>query len=90
LAYELGIRLKDSYQLMSKQVGRSDNLGFTKRDYKNYLRNKRQRVLKFVEVASLERYFHHQLKENSSYYYVFQLDAEELIINIFWAGKNDN
>jgi zinc finger SWIM domain-containing protein 3 len=83
LAYELGIRLKDSYQLMSKQVGGSDNFGFTKRDHKNYLCNKRQRALKFGEVASLERYFRHQLKENSSYYYSFQLDAEELIINIF-------
>jgi zinc finger SWIM domain-containing protein 3 len=30
LAYESGLRLKDSYQLMSKQVGGSDNLGFTK------------------------------------------------------------
>jgi hypothetical protein len=40
LAYESGIKLKDSYQLMSKQVGGSDNLGFTKRDHKYYLRNK--------------------------------------------------
>ena len=34
LAYEAGIRLKDSYQLMSKQVRGNDNLGFTKRDHK--------------------------------------------------------
>jgi zinc finger SWIM domain-containing protein 3 len=85
LAYESGIRLKDSYQLMSKQVGGSDNLGFTKRDHKNYLRNKRQRALKFGEAASLEKYFRHQLKESPSYFYAFQLDAEELITNIFWA-----
>jgi zinc finger SWIM domain-containing protein 3 len=85
LAYESGLRLKDSYQLMSKQVGGGDNLGFTKQDHKNYLRNKRQRALKFGEAASLERYFRHQLKENPSYYYAFQLDVEELITNIFWA-----
>jgi len=30
LEYESGLRLKDSYQLMSKQVGGCDNLGFTK------------------------------------------------------------
>jgi zinc finger SWIM domain-containing protein 3 len=42
LAYESGLRLKDSYQLMSKQVGGGDNLGFTKQDHKNYLCNKRQ------------------------------------------------
>jgi zinc finger SWIM domain-containing protein 3 len=86
LAYESGIRLKDSYQLMSKQVGGSDNLGFTKRDHKNYLRNKRQRALNFGEAASLEKYFRHQLKESPSYFYAFQLDAEELITNIFWAN----
>jgi hypothetical protein len=40
LAYESSLRLKDSYQFMSKQVGGSDNLSFTKHDHKNYLRNK--------------------------------------------------
>jgi zinc finger SWIM domain-containing protein 3 len=83
LAYELGLRLKDSYQLMSKQVGGGDNLGFTKQDHKNYLCNKRQKALKFGEAANLERYFRGQLKENPSYYYAFQLDVEELITNIF-------
>jgi hypothetical protein len=56
---------------MSKKVSGSDNLGFTNRDHKDYLRNKRQRALKFEEAASLERYFRHQLKENLSYYYAF-------------------
>jgi zinc finger SWIM domain-containing protein 3 len=85
LAYESGLRLKDSYQLMSKQVGGGKNLGFTKQDHKNYLRNKQQRALKFGEATSLERYFSNQLKQNPSYYYAFQLDVEELITNIFWA-----
>jgi zinc finger SWIM domain-containing protein 3 len=85
LAYESSLRLKDSYQHMSKQVGGGDNLGFTKQDHKNYLRNKRQKALKFGEAASLERYFRSQFKENPSYYYAFQLDVEELITNIFWA-----
>ena len=85
MAYESGLRLNDFYQLMSKQVGGSDNLGFTKQNHKNYLRNKRQRALKFGEAASLEMYFRNQLKQNPSYYYAFQLDVEELITNIFWA-----
>jgi zinc finger SWIM domain-containing protein 3 len=85
LAYESGIRLKNSYQLINKQVGGSNNLGFTKRDHNNYLRNKQQRILKFGKVATLKRYFRHKLKENLSYYYVFQLDVEKLITNIFWA-----
>ena len=36
-------------------------------------------------VASLRRYFSHQLKENPSYYFTTQLDCEKLITNIFWA-----
>ncbi|XP_075655108.1 putative hexokinase-like 2 protein [Castanea sativa] len=41
LAHESGLRLKQSYELLSKQVGGYDNLGFTKQDHKNYLRTKR-------------------------------------------------
>ena len=40
LAHESGLRLKQFYELLSKQVGGYDNLGFTKQDHKNYLRTK--------------------------------------------------
>ncbi|KAL0006426.1 hypothetical protein SO802_013987 [Lithocarpus litseifolius] len=83
LAHESGLRLKQSYELLSKQVGRYDNLGFTKQDHKNNLRTKRQRDMEHGEAASLGRYFSRQLKENPSYYFATQLDCEELITNIF-------
>ena len=41
LAHESGLRLKQSYELLSKQVGGYDNFGFTKQDHKNYLHTKR-------------------------------------------------
>ena len=85
LAHELGLRLKQSYELLSKQVSGYDNLGFTKQDHKNYLRTKRQRDMEHGAAASLRRYFSHQLKENPSYYFATQWDCEELITNIFWA-----
>ncbi|XP_030925797.1 protein FAR1-RELATED SEQUENCE 5-like [Quercus lobata] len=85
LAHESGLRLKQSYELLSKQVGGYDNLGFTKQDHRNYLCTKRQRDMKHGEAASLGRYFSRQLKENPSYYFATQLDCEELINNIFWA-----
>ncbi|XP_075674731.1 protein FAR1-RELATED SEQUENCE 5-like [Castanea sativa] len=86
LAHESGLRLKQSYELLSKQVGGYDNLGFTKQDHKNYLRTKRQRDMEHGEAASLGRYFSRQLKENPSYYFATQLDYEEFITNIFWAN----
>ena len=85
LAHESGLRLKQSYELLSKQVGGYDNLGFTKQDHINYLRTKWQRDMEYGEAASLGRYFSCQLKENPSYYFATQLDCEELITNIFWA-----
>ncbi|XP_023894026.2 protein FAR1-RELATED SEQUENCE 5-like [Quercus suber] len=85
LAHESGLKLKQSYEFLSKQVGGYDNLGFTKQDHKNYLRTKRQRDMEHGAAASLGRYFSRQLKENPSYYFATQLDCEELITNIFWA-----
>ena len=83
LAHESRLRLKQSYELLSKQVGGYDNLVFTKQDHKNYLRTKRQRDMEHRATASLGRHFSHQLKENPSYYFATQLDCEELITNIF-------
>ena len=85
LAHESGLRLKQSYEFLSKQVGGYDNLGFTKQDHKNYLRTKRQKDMEHRVAASLGRYFSRQLKENPSYYFATQLDCVELITNIFWA-----
>ena len=86
LAHESGLRLKQSHELLSKQVGGYDNLGFTKQDHKNYLCTRRQRDMEHGEAVNLGRYFNHQLKENPSYYFTTQLDYEELITNIFWAN----
>ncbi|KAL4606835.1 hypothetical protein ACB092_09G132800 [Castanea dentata] len=57
LAHESRLRLKQSYKLLSKQVGGYYNLGFTKQDHKNYLRIKQQRDMEHGEAASLGRYF---------------------------------
>ncbi|XP_023892752.1 protein FAR1-RELATED SEQUENCE 5-like [Quercus suber] len=86
LAHESRLRLKQSYEFLSKQVGGYDNLGFTKQDHKNYLRTKRQRDMEYGEAASSGGYFSRQLKENPSYYFATQLHCEELITNIFWAN----
>jgi zinc finger SWIM domain-containing protein 3 len=69
--------------LLRKKVGGCDNIDLTKPGHKNYLCDKRRRVLKLGEAPSLERCFSYQHKENPSYYYAFQLNVEELITNIF-------
>ncbi|XP_050255522.1 protein FAR-RED ELONGATED HYPOCOTYL 3-like [Quercus robur] len=66
LAHESGLRLKQSYEFLSKQVGGYDNLGFTKQDHKNYFCIKRQRDMEHGE-ANAERHLGHLLKNESQF-----------------------
>ncbi|XP_062173634.1 protein FAR1-RELATED SEQUENCE 5-like [Alnus glutinosa] len=85
LAYDSGIKLKDSYEFMGRHASGKDVLGYTKQDHKNYLHSKRQRELKYGESGCLLRYFEKKKRENVSLYYALQLDAPEQITNIFWV-----
>ena len=82
---EFGIRLKASHELMGRQAGGRDTLGFIKQDQKNYLRTKRKKSLQYGEAGSLLLYFKHQTIENPSFIYEVQMDSKEQITNIFWA-----
>ncbi|KAK1575794.1 hypothetical protein Q3G72_008329 [Acer saccharum] len=57
LAEESDISIKNSYELMGRQSGGRESLGYIKQDIKNYLRTKRQRQLAFGETGSLLKYF---------------------------------
>ncbi|XP_050241042.1 protein FAR1-RELATED SEQUENCE 5-like [Quercus robur] len=45
-AYDSGIKLKDSYEFMARQVGGRDALGYTKQNQNNYHYSKRQKEQK--------------------------------------------
>ncbi|KAK9285827.1 hypothetical protein L1049_025028 [Liquidambar formosana] len=85
LAEQSGIRLGPAHELMSRQVGGRECLGFTKIDQKNYLRSRRMKNLAFREVGTMMRYFKQQQMNNPSFFYDVQFDNEEQITNIFWA-----
>ncbi|PNX83162.1 protein FAR1-related sequence 5-like [Trifolium pratense] len=84
LGDESGLRPKDLHEYISRQAGGIETVGFTKKDLKNYLQTKRNQTLKHGEVGALMMYFK-QESENPSFFYDFQMDDEEQIINIFWA-----
>ena len=84
LAEESGISLKSSYELLGRQVGGRESLGYTKQYQKNYLRSKRQNKLAYREAGVL-KYFSEQILKNPSFFYAVQLDSEEQITNMFWA-----
>ncbi|XP_021815106.1 protein FAR1-RELATED SEQUENCE 5-like [Prunus avium] len=85
LTEESGIPLRQAYELMGRQVGGRESLGYIKQDQKNYLQTKRQRKLAYGEVGSLLKYFQNEALENPSFFYAMQLDCDEQITNIFWA-----
>ncbi|KAK9992329.1 hypothetical protein SO802_027314 [Lithocarpus litseifolius] len=79
-----GIPPKLAHELMSRQVGGRENLGFTKQDHKNCLRTKRKRDL---QQGGLLNYFLSQVSENPSFFFRIQLDVEDQITNLFRADS---
>ena len=73
----LSIPPKLAHELMSRQVGGRENLGFTKQDHKNYLRTKRKKDLEQDEVRGFLNYFLSQVSENPSFFFLVQLDVED-------------
>ncbi|KAK9290053.1 hypothetical protein L1049_008217 [Liquidambar formosana] len=85
MAEEAGLSIRDTYSLMSTQVGGRESLRFTKLNQKNYLRSRRMSKLAYGEAGSLMRYFKEQTLKNPSFYHAIQFDNEEQITNIFWV-----
>ncbi|KAK2446644.1 protein FAR1-RELATED SEQUENCE [Trifolium repens] len=53
LVDDAGLQQRNSFNLMSKEVGGRTNLGFTRLDQKNYLRKKRERSMEHGDVGNL-------------------------------------
>ncbi|XP_042509203.1 uncharacterized protein LOC122084844 [Macadamia integrifolia] len=85
LADDSGINPKAAFELMGRQTGGAENLGYVIQDQKNYLRTKRQHSSSYGEAGSLLKYFENQSMNNPSFTYSMQLDSDEQITNIFWA-----
>ncbi|KAL1341499.1 hypothetical protein AAHE18_09G091000 [Arachis hypogaea] len=85
MADDSGITQRASFELMSRQVGGRENIGYTRLDQKNYLRTKRMKSMAYGEAGSLLAYFQQESLENPSFSHAIQLDLEEQITNIFWA-----
>lgn len=74
VAEDAGIKQKASFDLMSKYVGGTENLGYTMQDAKNYLNSKRRRDMAYGEAGCLLQYFQQQLIDNPSFFHAYQID----------------
>ncbi|XP_027102938.1 protein FAR1-RELATED SEQUENCE 5-like [Coffea arabica] len=57
ISEDAGLSLKQSHELMGKEAGGMENVGYTREDLKRYLRTRRERSLKYGEAGSMLNYF---------------------------------
>ncbi|XP_016501812.1 protein FAR1-RELATED SEQUENCE 5-like [Nicotiana tabacum] len=87
LAEDAGLFSKGTFDIISLQAGGRANLGYTKLDHKNYLRTKRQKAMGQGEARVLLEYFEKKKVDDPSFFFVVQLDVNDMITNIFWADS---
>ncbi|XP_057794140.1 protein FAR1-RELATED SEQUENCE 5-like [Salvia miltiorrhiza] len=85
MANDVGITPKASHDLMARQVGGRENLGFIPEDYKNYLRSKRTRDSRIGDTGGVLEYLQQMQFDDPNFFYAIQVDEDDLITNIFWA-----
>ncbi|XP_027362746.1 protein FAR1-RELATED SEQUENCE 5-like [Abrus precatorius] len=85
MAQESGLQQKSSFQLQSTLAGNRCNIGYTRLNAKNYLKERRQRSMVYGEVGYVMEYFQQQLLDCPSFFHAYQIDCDEQITNVFWA-----
>ncbi|XP_042387960.1 protein FAR1-RELATED SEQUENCE 5-like [Zingiber officinale] len=85
MASDVGIPPKASHDLMVRQVGGRENLGFIPEDYKNYLRSKRTRIMRVGDTGGVLEFLQKMQFDDPNFFYAIQVDEDDLITNIFWC-----
>jgi zinc finger SWIM domain-containing protein 3 len=86
IADNVGLKPKEAYDFMAKQVGGRRHLSFLPDDYRNYLRSKRMNAMLLGDGGAIMQYLQNCIKEDPQFYCNVQLDEEDMITNIFWAN----
>ncbi|XP_042432870.1 protein FAR1-RELATED SEQUENCE 5-like [Zingiber officinale] len=82
---EVGIPPKASHDLMMRQAGGRENLGFIPEDYKNYLQSKRTRNMRVGGTGGVLEYLQKMQCDDPNFFNAIQVDEDDLITNIFWS-----
>jgi len=73
----VGISNKATFDLMAKEVGGNENLGFTHEDMKNKLYSKRSLKIKQEDTGGLMEYLEKKTSEDGKFFYSIQVDEDE-------------
>ncbi|KAM0846990.1 hypothetical protein ACQ4PT_055318 [Festuca glaucescens] len=83
----IGISNKATIDLMAKQAGGIENLGYTREDMKIWLYSKRTIQAKKGDTGGVLEYMEKKVSEDVNFFYSIQVDEDDLITNIFWADS---
>lgn len=86
-AKSVGISNKATIDLMAKEAGGYENLGFTREDMKNRLYSKRSLKVNEGDTGGVLEYMEKKSSEDVNFFYSIQVDEDDLITNIFWTDS---
>ncbi|KAF2951095.1 hypothetical protein DAI22_01g237150 [Oryza sativa Japonica Group] len=86
-AKSVGISNKATIDLMAKEAGGYENLGFTREDMKNRLYSKRSLKVNEGDTEGVLEYMEKKSSEDVNFFYSILVDEDDLITNIFWTDS---
>ena len=86
-AKAVGISNKATFDLMTKEAGGIENLGFTREDMKNKLYSKRTLKINQGDTGGVLEYLEKKTSDEEKFFYSIQVDDDDLITNIFWTDS---
>ncbi|CAN0843844.1 Protein FAR1-RELATED SEQUENCE 5, partial [Linum grandiflorum] len=82
---DVGVSVRDTYDLLANCSGRRDKVGCTRRDLQNHRDVVHRSPLKKGEGKWLYDFFHAQKASDPTFYYKVKTDADMNIESLFWA-----
>ena len=79
-----GISTKNAYSYLTKEVGGSENVGFTERDCYNHVNMQKMTMISAGDAQSLLNHFKSKHAEDPMFFYTVQVDQENRMTNFFW------
>jgi zinc finger SWIM domain-containing protein 3 len=87
VAKSVGISTKLAIDMLAKEAGGIENLGFTRLDVKNRLYTKRSLLVQKGDTGGVLEYMERRSLEDAKFFYSIQVDEDDLITNIFWTDS---
>ncbi|KAK4592468.1 hypothetical protein RGQ29_016852 [Quercus rubra] len=79
-----GISTKNAYSYLTKEVGGSENVGFTERDCYNHVNVQKMTMISAGDAQSLLNHFKSKHVEDPMFFYTVQVDQENRMTNFLW------